>query len=368
MGGGKPLTVEIQGHDLEATDKLAAQIKKIIEETPGAEDAVISRDMGKPELVVRVDRQKAASLGLNITQVTQALRTQFYGKETTRYREGENEYDIFMRLPMAQRQSIEDLRNSEIVTYDGLRIRVDSIAQIVEEPGPVQIDRKSQQRYVTVSADTYERSLGEVYADVRNRIQHEVAIPQGIEVAYTGMVEEQQKAFGDLLLMMLMGVALVYMVMAGQFESLLDPFIVMFSVPFAFTGVVWAMVLTGTTLNIMTFIGLIMLVGIVVNNAIVLIDYTNILRARGYALTDAIRAAGRQRLRPVLITTSTTILGMLPLAMSFKEGSESWRPLGIVAIGGLSVSTLITLVLVPTMYYIFERFRVKGGKNGAVKK
>jgi multidrug efflux pump subunit AcrB len=327
--------------------------------------------MGKPELVIHVDRQKAASLGLNITQVTQALRTQFYGKKATRFREGENEYDVFMRLPESQRQSIEDLRNAEIVTLDGLRIRADSIAKIVEEPGPVQIDRKSQQRYVKVSADTYQRSLGEVYADVRNRIEREVVIPQGIEVAYTGMVEEQQKAFGDLLLMMVLGIVLVYMVIAAQFESLLDPFVIMFSVPFAFTGVVWSMVLTGTTLNIMSFIGFIMLIGIVVNNAIVLIDYTNILRARRYPLYEAVCAAGRQRLRPVLITTATTVLGMLPLAMSRAEGSESWRPLGIVAIGGLSVSTLVTLILVPTIYYIIERFRDKDGNgvgNGAMTK
>jgi HAE1 family hydrophobic/amphiphilic exporter-1 len=367
MGGGKPLTIEILGHDLEKTDKLAAQIKKIVEETPGAKDAIITRDLGKPELLVKVNRQKAASMGLNITQVTEALRTQFYGKEATTFREGENEYDIFMRLPESQRQSVEDLRNAEIVTRGGLRIRLDSIAEIVEELGPTQIDRKNQQRIVKVAADTYERSLGEVYADIRDRVQREVTVPQGVEVTFAGLVEEQQEAFGDLKLMMILGIVLVYMVMASQFESLLDPFVIMFSVPFAFTGVIWAMLLTGTTLNIMTFIGLIMLIGIVVNNAIVLIDYTNILRARNYGLYEAVCAAGRQRLRPVLITTATTVLGMLPLALSFGEGSESWRPLGIVCIGGLTVSTVVTLVLVPTIYFIFERFRSKNEKNGAAK-
>lgn len=364
-GGGKPLTIEILGHDLDATDKLAKQIKAIVDETPGAKDAIISRDLGKPELIVRVDRQKAASMGLNITQITEALRTLFYGKEATTFREGENEYDIFMRLGESQRQNINDLRNAEIVSRTGLRVRIDSIAQIVEEMGPVQIDRKNQQRLVKVGADTYERSLGEVYADVRSRMDKEVVVPQGVELRFAGMVEEQKKAFRDLTLMLLLGIALVYMVMAGQFESLLDPFVVMFSVPFAFTGVALAMVLTGATLSIMSFIGLIMLIGIVVNNAIVLIDYTNILRARRVGLYEAICTAGRQRLRPVLITTATTVLGMLPLALSRGEGSESWRPLGIVCIGGLSVSTLVTLVLVPIVYYILEQFREKK-KKGAV--
>ncbi len=370
MGGGKPLTVEILGHDLEATDKLAVQIKKIVEETPGAKDAIISRDIGKPELVVRVDRQKAASIGLNITQVTQALRTQFYGKEATKFREGENEYDIFMRLPESQRQSVEDILNAEIVTRSGIRVRLDNIAQVVEESGPTQIDRKNQQRVVKVSADVYQRSLGEVYADIYKRINREVAVPQGVELIFAGLVKEQQDAFGDLLLMMVLGVVLVYMVMAAQFESLMDPFVVMFSVPFAFVGVVWSMWLTGTTLNIMTFIGLILLIGIVVNNAIVLIDYTNILRARKYNLYDAICSAGRQRLRPVLITTATTVFGMLPLALSRGEGSESWRPLGVVCIGGLSVSTLVTLILVPTIYYIVENLRHKKNNhiNGAAIK
>ncbi len=369
MGGGKPLTIEILGHDLEATDRLAAQIKAIVEETPGAKDAIISRDVGKPELVVKVDRQKAASLGLNITQITGALRTQFYGKEATKFREGENEYDVFMRLPETQRTSVEDLLNSEIVTRSGVRVRLDNIAQVVEELGPTQIDRKNQQRVVKVSADVYKRSLGEVYADVYQRVNREVSIPQGVELEFAGLVKEQKEAFTDLLLMLMLGIVLVYMVMAAQFESLRDPFVVMFSVPFAFTGVVWSMLLTGTTLNIMTFIGLIMLIGIVVNNAIVLIDYTNILRARKYNLYDAICAAGRQRLRPVLITTATTVFGMLPLALSRGEGSEQWRPLGIVCIGGLSVSTLVTLILVPTIYYIVELLRTKKNnpEPGAIK-
>ena len=191
MGGGKPMTIEILGHDLEVTDALAVQIKKIVEETPGAKDVIISRDLGKPELIVKGDRQKAASMGLNITQVTEALRTLFYGKEATTFREGENEYDIFMRLPQSQRQSIEDLRNAEIVTKAGFRIRLDNIAEIAEELGPTQIDRKNQQRVVKVAADTYKRSLGEVYADIRDRVQREVTVPQGVDVIFAVGYEER---------------------------------------------------------------------------------------------------------------------------------------------------------------------------------
>lgn len=359
LGGGKPISVEILGNDLEATDRLARQIQQIAVETAGARDVTISRDLGKPELTVRVDRQKAASMGLNITNIIDSLRTFYYGKEATRLRKGDKEYDIFMRLEPAQRRSVRDILDTEIVAPTGRRIRLDSIAVVDETRGPVEIERKDQQRLVKVEVDTYGRTLGEVSGDIKGRVESEVVLPAGVSIAYAGIVKEQADSFRDLGLMLALGVVLVYMVMAGQFESLLDPFVVMFSVPFAFTGVAVALVLTGTSLSLMSFIGVILLMGTVVNNAIVLIDYTNILRARGESMLEAIRSAGRQRLRPVLITTVTTIFGMLPMALSRGEGSEIWRPLGITVIGGLTVSTLVTLVLVPTVYSLFERRKAK---------
>ncbi|MDH7598246.1 MAG: efflux RND transporter permease subunit [Sedimentisphaerales bacterium] len=355
LGGGKPLSIEILGNDLQATDRVAKQIQQIAMQVPGAKDPTISRDLGRPELTVRVDRQKAASLGLNISNVIDSLRTLYYGKEATKFRKADKEYDIFMRLDQAQRQSVEDILNSEIITPSGRRIRLDSIATVEETLGPVEIERKDQQRIVKVDIDTYGRTLGEITTDIQRRIESEVFLPAGVSINYAGMVKEQRESFRSLGLMLALGILLVYMVMAGQFESLLDPFVVMFSVPFAFTGVAVALALTKTSLSLMSFIGMVMLVGMVVNNAIVLIDYTNILRARGQSMLEAVQNAGRDRLRPVLITTLTTLLGMLPMATSRGEGSEMWRPLGISVIGGLTVSTLVTLVLVPTVYSIFEQ-------------
>ncbi len=359
LGGGKPVSIEILGHDLEVTDRLAQQIQAICQRTPGATDVTISRDVGKPELTVHVDRQKAASLGLNITDIAESLRTLFYGKEATKFRQGENEYDIFMRLEQAQRQSTEDIRAAEIVLPGGRRVRLDSIAVVEDTLGPVDIERKNQERLVKVELDTFDRTLGEVVGDIQSAVESELVLPPGVSIEYAGMIKEQRDSFRALALMLALGVVLVYMVMAGQFESLLDPFIVMFSVPFAFTGVSIALALTGTSLSIMSLIGIILLIGTVVNNAIVLIDYINILRARGQSMLEAIQDSGRQRLRPVLITTLTTIFGMLPLAVSRGEGAETWRSLGITVIGGLVVSTMVTLVLVPTVYSLFERGKRK---------
>lgn len=357
LAGAKPISIEILGNDLAATDRIAREIQKIALETPGAKDPTISRDLGRPELTVRVDRQKAASLGLNVTAVIDSLRTLYYGKDATKFRKGDKEYDIFLRLEPAQRQYVEDLLDTEIVLPGGRRVRLDTIARIEETLGPVEIERKDQERVVKVDVDTYGRSLGEVTADIERRVRREVYVPPAVSIRYAGLVKEQRESFRSLYLVLALSVALVYMVMAGQFESLRDPFIIMFSVPFAFTGVVAALAASGESLSLVSFLGAILLVGTVVNNAIVLVDYTNILRARGQSVFEAVRRAGRQRLRPVLMTTATTILGMVPLALSRGEGSATWKPLGLTVIGGLSVSTLVTLVLVPTVYSLFHAGR-----------
>ncbi len=349
LGGNKPISIEIIGHDLLETDTLAHNIKKIMQNTPGAMDVIISRDIGKPELKVVVDRQKASDLGLNMAHIVETLRTYFYGKEVSRYRKGDKEYDIFLRLQDAQRREIVDVLDSSIPLVQGEQVRLDSFASIKEGLGPIKIERKNQERMVIVGASTYQRSLGEVMTDIERKIK-KIVLPAGIAIQIGGIVKIQRESFRDMSILLALGALLVYMVMASQFESLSHPFVIMFSVPFAFVGVFFFLFLTGTTLNLLSLIGMILLIGVVVNNAIVLVDYTNILRARGFELFEAIKKAGAQRLRPVLITTLTTVFGMIPLALSKGEGSEIWKPLGITVIGGLCVSTLITMILVPVLY------------------
>lgn len=358
FGGSKPLSVEILGNDFKVTDQLANRIKDKIEHIPGVVDTSVSRDIGKPELQIEVDRTKASSLGLSMRQVTDTLRTYFYGSTATKYREAGEQYDVFVRLKDKDRSSIRDIENISLVNSAGKVIRLSNIAAVVYKTGPIQIERQNQERIVKVEANVFRRSLGEVAKDVRKVIAAEI-IPQGVIINLGADVEEQAKSFRDLFLLFLLGALLVYMVMAAQFGSLVDPFIIMFSVPFAFCGVAFSLFVAQMTLNIASFIGLIMLVGIVVNNAIVLVDYINILRSRGLSIADAVVTGGANRLRPVLMTTITTLFGMIPLAFSRGEGSETWRPIGISMIGGLSISTLITLVLVPVVYALIKGRRKK---------
>lgn len=358
FGGGKPISVEITGHDLQITDNLAYKIKDQMQKIRGITDVTISRELGKPELQVEVDRTKASFLGLSMSTITDTLRTYFYGKTATKFREAGEEYDIFVRLQDSDRTSIQDIEDIPISTPSGRIIRLSSIAKIVHRTGPIVIERQNQDRIVKVEANIFARSLGEVAQDVRSII-NKVQIPPEIYINLGSDVEEQAKSFKDLLLLFVLGGILVYMVMAAQFESLLDPFIVIFSLPFAWAGVAFGLFVGNITLSVISFLGLVMLVGIVVNNAIVLVDYINILRRRGLPMHEAITTGGANRLRPVLMTTITTLFGMLPLAASKGEGSELWRPLGVSMIGGLSISTLITLVIVPVVYAIFKGKRAK---------
>lgn len=356
-GGGANLAVEIYGYDLDETTAVAEAVKRIAEETDGARDARISQDMGKPELSIEIDRRKASALGLSMDGVTAIVSALFQGDDCSEYREGEDEYDITLRLDEPDRRSIEDIRRTELPLPGGGRIRLDAFANVVEGTGPVTIDRKNQQRIVTVEFDAADRPEGDVMADVRRRIEREVVLPNGVSINYGGMIEEQEESERAMALMIALGVVLVYMVMAAQFESLLHPLVIMFSVPFAFSGVVAALAATGTALSMSAYIGMVLLVGIVVNNSIVLVDCVNRLRAGGAALKDAIVEGGRNRLRPVLMTTCTTVLGMLPMALSHGDGSATWRPLGLVVVGGLSVATLVSMLLVPTLYFAVERRR-----------
>ena len=358
MGGNneKPIIVKILGYNLDTTQGIANCIKDLAMDIPGVRDPIVTFDNGNREIVINIDREMAAVLGVNVDNIVSSIRTLFYGKEASQFRQGEDEYDIFVQLGQDQRTSITDIQNSEI-TVNGNRIRLDSFATISEELGPVTINRTGQERVVQLQMDVYDRSLGEVFSDLRKAIDEKIVLPPGVAITYDGQVKEQGKSFRDLTLILVLGILLVYMVMAAQFESYLAPFIVMFSIPFAFAGAIFALALTGKTLNIMSFIGLIMLVGTVVNNAIVLIDYINILLSRGKEVREAVVTSGRQRLRPVLMTTLTTIFGMLPMALSRTTGSELWSPLSIAIIGGLSISTLVTLVLIPIMYSLVAKTR-----------
>ena len=358
QGGGQPISMEILGYDLEESYKIAEQLKEIIEHTPGGKNPTISLKLGRPELQLKIDKQKARDVGADADAVARDIETLYRGSTASTYRKGSREYDIELRLAPEYRQDTEQILDTVITLPNGRKIVAATIARLEREQGPVTIERKNRQRVVRVDAQAFQRSLGEVVRDVEKKIEElraEGKIPSGVNIEQGGQVKEQRESFGDLYILLAMGIILVFMVMASQFESLKLPFVVMFSVPFAFSGVIAFLVLTGTTLNLMSFIGTILLVGIVVNNAIVLIDYINILRARGYDITEAVKTAGARRLRPVLMTAFTTIFGMLPLALAPGEGSEMWRPIGVTVIGGLLVSTLVTLILVPTIYSMFER-------------
>lgn len=349
-GGEKPIVIDVLGFDLDLLQNIAEQVLAVVNTTPGAVDAEIGRDPGRPEIRVEIDRTKAAAHGLNVSQVANNVRTLFYGTTATKFRESDEEYDVVLRLDEPYRGTIADIAQAEIALPDGRRVRLDSVANIVERLGALEIDRRNQERMIQVTADVFGRSSGEVVRDLRRRLAAEVPLPSGIGLHFGGTAEDQEDSFRQMGLMLVLGILLVYMVMAAQFESLLDPFLILFSIPFAFTGVAVSLTLLRLTVSIMSYIGMILLVGVVVNNAIVLIDYVNLLRARGEGLADAIVHAGRSRLRPVLITTLTTVLGMTPMILSRGEGAATWRPMAATIAGGLLFSMLITLVLVPVLY------------------
>lgn len=353
MGGEQPLTINIIGNDLEATDRLAARIKEIALKTPGAVDVAVTREKGRPELWFKVDRAKASAMGLNVSDIGDALRASFYGRTASKYRSEGEEYDVFVRLRGSDRAERADLLAVPIRLPSGRLVRTDDLAVLEATFGPVEIKRKDQGRIVSVTGNVQGRSLGEVVADIEREIAV-LEVPPGVEVMFGGQTEEQRESFFWLTISLLIGMTLVYLVMAAQFESWLDPFVVMFSVPFAFTGTFWMLPIAGHHMSVVVFIGLLMLVGIVVNNAIVLVDFTNILRARGRSVAEAVPEAGKARLRPVLMTALTTIVALIPMAFAGGQGAEVWNPLGITVLGGLAVSTLVTLVLIPVIYSLLK--------------
>jgi HAE1 family hydrophobic/amphiphilic exporter-1 len=314
----------------------------------------VSRDEDRPELKVVVDKEKAARHGLNSATVATYVRSRINGYTAGYLKEDGDEYDILVRLSEADRNSISDIENLTIPTQTGKLIKLSELATVEEYLAPPEIERKTRQRMLTIKVTPHEVSLGELAATIQSVVDP-MERPVGVTVRYGGDYEEQQESFADIGLLFALIIILVYVVMASQFESLSKPFIIMMSVPFAISGVIISLWVTDTSLDMIGALGIVMLVGIVVKNGIVLVDYINLMRDRGYELNEAIQLSGQSRLRPVLMTAFTTLLGMVPMAVSSGEGSEMWRPLGIVVIGGLLVSTLVTLIVVPVMYGIMSR-------------
>ena len=361
MLGGAPIAVDVIGADLEETGKIANQIKEFMYNLKGTRDVKLNVTDPKPELQVTFNREKLALNGLNTAMVASTLRNNIYGLTASKYRELGDEYDIFLRYPPNERTSINQIENLPIMTPMGAIVKLKDLGSVAEKYSPSEVKRKNQERVITVVSDIEGRPLGDVTADIKNYV-NKMNLPSTVTIEYGGQIEQQGDSFKDLGLLLLLSILLVYMVMAAQFESFLDPFIVLFSIPFAFTGVILALLVTGFPINIMSLIGTVMLVGIVTRNAIVLVDFTNITRARNVPLHEAIVYSGRHRLRPVLMTSLATLLGTLPLAMSKGQGSEMWQPLGIATVGGLFFSSIITLVLVPVLYSVFET-RIKQKKE-----
>ncbi|MDD5206680.1 MAG: efflux RND transporter permease subunit, partial [Desulfobacterales bacterium] len=355
FGNENPIDVEILGYELKIAEKIAEEVAALVRSTPGAKDVRISREQDYPQQNIVIDRVRAALMGLSVAQVARAVQTFINGYKASIFSDPHtgNQYDIMVRAQEKDRASLSDLSQIFVFNPQGQPISLDNIADITRGAGPIQIERKYQQRIIHVTANTFGRDLGSVAAEIQSKLD-KLDLPSNFKIKISGAVESQQESFYALLGAFLLAVVLVYMVLASQFKSLLDPFIIMFSVPLGLIGVLWALFLTETNLSVTSFMGIIMMAGVVVSNGILLIDYTNRLRGKGMGIEEAVVLAGRTRLRPILMTTLCTILGLIPMAVGLGEGSESNAPMAIAVIGGLSVSTLLTLVFIPTLYTIFE--------------
>ena len=370
-GGGGSSTVEIKvfGHDMNTAMATAKELQTKMSQLSTMRDAQLSREDLQPEFNVQFDRDKLAYYGLNASTIAQFIRNRIYGYECTKYREDGDEYDIVVRYAEPYRESIEDVENITLYTAQGRAIKLKEVATIYEDFASPEIERENRQRVVTVSGSVGAGvALGEAVSEV-NAMLAEYDVPAGLDLELGGSIEDQGEAFSDIGMLLILIVILVYIVMATQFESLAYPFIIMFTIPFAMSGVFIALWMSSTPLSLIALIGAIMLVGIVTKNGIVMVDYMNLLVERGSEVADAVIAGGKSRLRPVLMTSLTTILGMVPMAMGIGEGSETWQPMGISVVGGLLVSTFLTLFIVPALYAMMEgRKERKAARNAARQK
>lgn len=357
-GAQNPLEVEVLGYDLEAAQAAAREVARVVREVPQVADVQISREENYPQFSVIVDRQKAATAGLTQRDIAQAALFSLNSNVSvnpsifTDPRTG-NQYNIVVQLDEPFRVRPEDLGKIFVTPPGGRPVILSTVAEIRRSAAPVEIERKYQQRLIRVSANPAGRDLGAISADIEARLA-DLQLPPGFAVRLGGQTAQQREAFASLYFTGVLALMLVYMVMASQFRSLKDPFVIMFSVPMGLIGVIWALFLTRTTLSTTSFMGIIMMVGIVVSNGVLLVEYTNELRRRGLGLADAVLTAGRTRLRPILMTSLTTIVGLTPMALGLLVGSEANAPLARAVIGGLAASTVLTLVLIPTLYTLLE--------------
>ncbi len=362
MGGGSTVDIEILGYDFNKTGKIATDVKAKMEKIKGFRDVTISRAANTPQYQVEFDREKLALNGLNVGTASSFIRNRMNGMTCSVFREDGDEYNIKVRYDKQFRKSVEDIENIVIYNNVGKAVRLSEVANVVERFAPPSIDRQDRERIVKVSATLYGETLDKATKNIQAEID-KMDIPSNIGVKIGGTLTDQQESFSDMGTLLVLIIMLVYIVMAAQFESFRYPFIIMFSIPFALTGVLIALFISGGTLNMMSAIGCIMLVGIVVKNGIVLVDYINLNRERGMGIIAAVINGGKSRLRPVLMTTATTVLGMIPMALGIGEGSELWQPMGVVIVGGLTVSTLVTLIFIPTLYCVFASSEVKSYRN-----
>ena len=369
MGGGaSTVDVEIYGYDFEVTDRVAKLIQEGMLAKGGCSQVLVSRDEYTPEYQVDFDREKLAINGLNTTTAAAYFSAAMNGSTQSFYREDGDEYDIRVRYAPEFRTSIEDIENIIIYNNMGKGVKIKDLGTVVETLTPPSIQRKNRERMITVSGVVANGvALSDAVA-MANEVIEQTDIPSELYVRVGGSFEDQQDMFADLILLLAMIIILVYIVMASQFESFMSPFVIMFSIPFAFVGVLMGLYVTGTPLGAMGMIGILILMGIVVKNGIVLIDYTILMRERGHSVTEASTIAANSRLRPILMTTLTTVLGMIPMAVGQGEGSEMWRSLGMVVAWGLSISTLVTLVIIPTLYAAMASWQERRAQRKAARK
>ena len=352
MSGSATVNVKVFGYDMDVTNAIANDLKEKMSHLNGVRDVKLSRDDLRPEYNVVFDRDRLSYYGISSATASQAVRNRIDGLVASKYREDGDEYDIIVRYAEPFRNRIEDVENITLYNAQGRPVKLKEVGTVEEEYAAPMIERENRQRVISVQSTLGAGvALGDVVAEV-NRLIADYPTPDGVDLEVGGTVEDQGDAFGDLGTLLILIVILVYIVMATQFESLKFPFIIMFTIPFAFTGVFLALWMTSTPLSLIALIGAIMLVGIVTKNGIVMVDYMNLLVERGSGVFDAVIAGGKSRLRPVLMTSFTTILGMLPLAIGTGAGSETWQPMGIAVIGGLTFSTILTLFIVPVLYSI----------------
>lgn len=358
MGGGKPINIQVRGDDLLVLERLTDQIAAKITPITGVREVETSFAETRPEVQLIIDRQKAATYGLTSYQISDTVRGSIHGQVATRIKMDGEEIDVRIQLEEDVRTNFSRIENMNIMTPFGSTIPLREVAQLKITEGPIGIERIDNVRVGSVSADMLGRDLGSIMKDIQE-VTKTIQVPDGYTIEFEGQNKEMMESFRDLALALMLAIILVYMVMASQFESLLHPFIIMFAMPTTFIGIVFSLVVTGRSLSVPAFIGIILLAGIVVNNAIVLVDYINSLRAKGIERTEAVVQAGKVRLRPIMMTASTTILALVPLALGIGEGAEAQAPMATVVIGGLLFSTVITLVLIPVMYTILDDLSTK---------